>query len=40
VEGILSIFAGYLGGSTALIGFALDSFVESLSGIIMIWRFS
>ena len=40
VEGILSIFAGYLAGSSALIGFALDSFVESLSGIIMIWRFS
>jgi divalent metal cation (Fe/Co/Zn/Cd) transporter len=40
IEGILSIFAGYLAGSSALIGFALDSFVESLSGIIMIWRFS
>jgi cation diffusion facilitator family transporter len=40
VEGILSIFAGLLAGSSALIGFALDSFIESLSGVIMVWRFS
>jgi len=26
--------------SSALIGFALDSFIESLSGVIMVWRFS
>lgn len=31
--------AGYLAGSIALVGFGLDSFVESLSGGIMIWRF-
>lgn len=31
--------AGWLAGSIALIGFALDSLVESLSGGIMIWRF-
>jgi len=39
LEGILSIFAGYLAGSIALVGFGLDSFIESLSGGIMIWRF-
>ena len=40
LEGIVSIFAGILaGGSIALIGFGLDSFVESLSGGVMIWRF-
>lgn len=40
LEGIVSIFAGLLaGGSIALVGFGLDSFVESLSGSIMIWRF-
>lgn len=39
VEGILSIFAGALAGSIALIGFGLDSFVESLSGGVMVWRF-
>ena len=39
VEGIISIFVGYLSGSVALVGFGADSFVESLSGGIMIWRF-
>ena len=39
LEGMLSIFAGSLAGSIALIGFGLDSFVESLSGSVMIWRF-
>ena len=28
-----------MAGSIALIGFGLDSFVESLSGSVMIWRF-
>jgi cation diffusion facilitator family transporter len=39
VEGVVSIFAGFLAGSVALLGFGLDSFVESLSGTVMIWRF-
>ena len=39
IEGIVSIIAGSLAGSIALVGFGLDSFVESLSGGIMIWRF-
>ena len=39
LEGIVSVFAGSLAGSIALIGFGLDSFVESLSGSVMIWRF-
>ena len=39
LEGILSILAGSLAGSIALIGFGLDSFVESMSGTVMIWRF-
>jgi len=39
LEGIISIFAGILAGSIALVGFGLDSFIESLSGGIMIWRF-
>ena len=40
LEGIVSIFAGLLaGGSIALIGFGMDSFIESLSGSVMIWRF-
>jgi len=39
VEGIISIFIGALAGSIALVGFGLDSFVESISGGVMIWRF-
>lgn len=39
LEGIASIVAGLLAGSIALVGFGLDSFVESISGSVMIWRF-
>jgi cation diffusion facilitator family transporter len=39
-EGLISIVAGALAGSIALVGFGIDSAVESLSGGIMIWRFS
>ncbi len=39
LEGLISVLAGVLARSTALIGFGLDSFVESLSGGIMVWRF-
>ncbi len=39
LEGAVSIFAGLLAGSIALVGFGLDSFVESLSGGVMVWRF-
>lgn len=39
LEGAVSVLLGVLAGSPALIGFALDSFMESFSGGIMIWRF-
>lgn len=39
VEGVASVLAGGAAGSVALVGFGLDSFVESLSGMVMIWRF-
>ncbi len=39
LEGIASIFAGSSTGSIALVGFGLDSFIESFSGGVMIWRF-
>ncbi len=39
LEGVLSLAAGSLAGSISLIGFGLDSFVESFSGGVMIWRF-
>ncbi len=40
LEGLLALLAGALSGSIALVGFGLDSFVESLSGGVMIWRFA
>ena len=39
LEGFISVIFGYLAGSVALIGFGLDSFIESLSGGVIIWRF-
>lgn len=38
LEAVLSILFGILAGSVALIGFGLDSIVESLSGGVLIWR--
>ncbi|MBE0433975.1 cation transporter, partial [candidate division WOR-3 bacterium] len=38
VEAFASILFGKMAGSIALIGFGLDSIVESLSGMVMIWR--
>jgi len=40
LEGIVSVFFAILSGSSALLGFGVDSFVESLSGLIMVWRFT
>ena len=39
-EGLVSVISGMAAGSISLVGFGFDSFVESLSGGIMIWRFS
>jgi divalent metal cation (Fe/Co/Zn/Cd) transporter len=38
VEGIVAIGAGLAAGSIALIGFGIDSFVESVSGSVLLWR--
>ena len=40
LEAAASITAGKLAGSVSLIGFGMDSIVESLSGVVMIWRLS
>ena len=40
IEGIVSVLLGSFSGSVALVGFGLDSFMESLSGGVMIWRFT
>ena len=37
-EGVIAIAAGLAAGSIALLGFGVDSFVESVSGSILIWR--
>ncbi|MFH1662878.1 MAG: cation transporter [Chloroflexota bacterium] len=37
-EAIASIVFGSIAGSVALVGFGLDSVIESLSGLILIWR--
>jgi len=38
IEGIVSILVGLGANSIALVGFGSDSFIESFSGGIMIWR--
>jgi cation diffusion facilitator family transporter len=38
VEGLIAITAGLAAGSVALLGFGIDSFVESASGSVLIWR--
>jgi len=40
IEGIIAIVSGIFAGSVALVGFGVDSFVESASGIVVGWRFS
>jgi divalent metal cation (Fe/Co/Zn/Cd) transporter len=39
VEGIVAIGAALAAGSVALLGFGIDSFVETASGLVMLWRF-
>ena len=38
VEGLVSVAAALAAGSVALLGFGIDSFVETTSGAILIWR--
>lgn len=40
VEGVIAVSAAAAAGSVALLGFGLDSFVESASGLIVLWRLS
>jgi len=37
-EGLIAVTAALVAGSVALLGFGIDSFVESASGLILIWR--
>jgi divalent metal cation (Fe/Co/Zn/Cd) transporter len=38
VEGVLSVAFALSAGSIALLGFGIDSFVETASGLILLWR--
>jgi divalent metal cation (Fe/Co/Zn/Cd) transporter len=38
VEGIVAIASGAVSGSIALVGFGIDSFIETSSGGILLWR--
>ena len=37
-EGLIAVGAGVVAGSIALIGFGVDSLVETISGAILLWR--
>ena len=39
VEAVIAITAGMVAGSSALVGFGLDSVVEVSSGLIILWQF-
>ena len=38
-EGVIAVVAGVLAGSIALIGFGIDSAIEGLASVVIIWRF-
>jgi divalent metal cation (Fe/Co/Zn/Cd) transporter len=40
VEAAVAVVAGVVTGSIALVGFGADSLIESLAGIILLWRFA
>lgn len=40
IEGIVGIASGIAAGSIALVGFGVDSYVEVLSGAVILWRLS
>lgn len=40
MEVVVAIGAGILAGSTALLGFGIDSVIELLSGLVLLWRLS
>ncbi len=38
-EGVIAIVAGIMAGSIALIGFGIDSAIEGMASVVIIWRF-
>jgi divalent metal cation (Fe/Co/Zn/Cd) transporter len=39
-EGGIALVAGILAGSIALIGFGIDSFIEGVASLVIVWRFT
>src|SRR4051794_7509918 len=40
IEAAVAVAAGIVAGSIALIGFGADSLIESVAGLVLIWRFA
>jgi divalent metal cation (Fe/Co/Zn/Cd) transporter len=40
IEGTVAVVAGAVAGSVALVGFGLDSVIEGLASVVVIWRFT
>jgi divalent metal cation (Fe/Co/Zn/Cd) transporter len=40
IEGAVAVTAGLVAGSVALVGFGIDSAIEGLASVIVIWRFT
>ena len=38
-EGVIAVVAGIMAGSIALIGFGIDSAIEGMASVVIIWRF-
>ena len=38
-EGVIAVVAGVVAGSIALIGFGIDSAIEGMASVVIIWRF-
>jgi len=40
LEGVIAVVSGMIAGSVALVGFGIDSFIETASAVVVGWRFS
>jgi divalent metal cation (Fe/Co/Zn/Cd) transporter len=40
IEAAVAIAAGIVAGSVALVGFGADSLIESVAGVVLLWRFA
>jgi divalent metal cation (Fe/Co/Zn/Cd) transporter len=38
LEAVVAIAAGLIAGSIALVGFGVDSIIETSSGVVLLWR--